>query len=437
MTDVDPELFYDAAAAYKKNSDHAGAALRKLAGVDAAGAAGTHGVGPQWASSYDAAAEEAGQVAYRLVNVFHNLGSLLRQNGINHDQTEEASTLNQRDAYGAPITPPGESAGTFIDAAVAVSSVAGGGDPEPPHWNLVADRIVDGWPDGHPDHALAASAAWETFGHDLVRIDDQPGPEEQRLIVDVEAAEIAPLVDRLEEARGVNTDIAGACGDLSRAAKDYGNKLKSVKDDMAFVVNQLHWLIIILDSYPPVLHRLTGPIKETFIAAAVTQINGLNAALRTIATASMTDLTAAGSAMGAALPAVKRLLDLVPRRVNPTPTHRVNDNRRKGRRAEDIAGIDQSKKVRIPVRNPKPGRPRFRIPDEIDDENHVVREVKNVKKLDTTQQIRDIAEWARDNGYKLVIVVDKGRTDAGSVEQTLERDFEGLDVVIDDSKNLS
>ncbi|VBA45711.1 hypothetical protein LAUMK191_00452 [Mycobacterium attenuatum] len=437
MTDVDPELFYDAAAAYTENSDHAAAALRKLAGVEAARAAGTHGVGPQWGSSYDVAAEEAGQVAYRLVNVFHNLGSLLRQNGINHDQTEEASTLNQRDAYGAPITPPGESAGTFIDAAVAVSSVAGGGDPEPPHWNLVADGIVDGWPDGHPDRALAASAAWETFGHDLVRIDDQPGPEEQRLIVDVEAAEIAPLVDRLEEARGVNTDIAGACGDLSRAAKDYGNELKSVKDDMAFVVNQLYWLIIILDGYPPALHRLIGPIKEMFIAAAVTQINGLNTVLRATATASMTDLTAAGSAMGTALPAVKRLLDLVPRRVDPTPTQRVNDNRRKGRRAEDIAGIDQTKKVPIRVMDPKTGEERIRIPDEIDERNHVMREVKNVKKLAATQQLRDMAQWARDNGYKLVIVVDKGRTDRGNVEQTLESNYKGLDVVIDDSKNLS
>ncbi|KZS59140.1 hypothetical protein A4G26_12330 [Mycobacterium kansasii] len=199
----------------------------------------------------------------------------------------------------------------------------------------------------------------------------------------------------------------------------------------------MHWLIIILDSYPPVLHRLTGPIKEAFIAAAVTQINGLNAALRTTATASMTDLTAAGSAMGTALPAVKRLLDLVPRRVNPTPTQRVNDNRRKGRRAEDIAGIDQTKKVPIRVTDPKTGARRTRIPDEIDPTTRVVREVKNVKKLDSTQQLRDMAQWARDNGYKLVIVVDKGRTVYGDLEARLKDQFPGLNVEIDDSKNLS
>jgi uncharacterized protein YukE len=437
VTDVDPELFYDAAAAYKENSDHTAAALNKLTGVDAASAAGTHGVGPQWATAYDTAADEVGQVAYRLVNVFHNLGSLLRQDGVNHDETEAASTLNQRDAYGAPITPPGESAGTYIDAAVKVSSVAGGGDPEPPHWDLVRGQITDGWPDGHPDHALSASTAWETFGHDLVHIDDQPGPEEQRLIVDVEAAEIAFVIDRLNEARGVSTDIAGACGDMSRAAKDYGNKLKSVKDDMASVVHYLDMVLSVLDAYPPVLHPLTELIKETYIATAVTQINGLNAALRVTATASIKDLGVAATAMGTALPAVKSLLTHVPRSVTPTPTQRVNENRRKGRRAEELAGIDQSKKVPIRVTDPKTGARRIRIPDELDPENHVMREVKNVQKLETTQQIRDMAQWARDNGYKLVIVVDKGRTDAGTVEQRLKDDYPGLNVTIDASQNLS
>ncbi|WP_096284195.1 putative toxin [Mycobacterium ahvazicum] len=438
MTDVDPELFYDAAAAYKENSDHTAAALNKLTGVDAANAAGTHGVGPQWATAYDAAADEVGQVAYRLVNAFHNLGSLLRQDGVNHDETEDASTLNQRDAYGAPVTPPGESAGTFIDAAVKVSSVAGGGDPEPPHWDLVRGQITDGWPDGHPDHALSASAAWETFGHDLVGIDDQPGPEEQRLIVDVEAAEIAFVIDRLNEARMVSTDIAGACGDMSRAAKDYGNELKSVKDDMAFIVKCLYLIVTALDAYPPQLHLIAEAIKNTFIATAVTQINGLNAALRVTATASMKDLGVAGTAMGTALPAVKSILALVPRSVTPTPTQRVNDNRRKGRRAEEIAGIDQTvPKQRIQIVDPNTGKTRYRIPDELDRDNHVVREVKNVQKLRVTQQIRDFAEYAQERGFKFVIVVDKGRTDYQGALETLQRDYQGLQVEIDDSRNLS
>jgi hypothetical protein len=48
-----------------------------------------------------------------------------------------------------------------------------------------------------------------------------------------------------------------------------------------------------------------------------------------------------------------------------------------------------------------------------------------------------MAQWARDNGYKLVIVVDKRRTDAGTVEQRLRDEYPGLNVTIDASQNLS
>jgi hypothetical protein len=438
VTDVDPDLFYDAAAVYRENSDQAAAALHKLAGVDASSGAGTHGVGPEWAKAYDLAADEVGQVSYRLVNIFHNLGGLLQQDGVNHDETEQASTLNQLDPFGSPVPPQGETAGTFIDGNVQIPSASGGGDPAPPHWDLVRDRITDGWPDGHPDRLLTASSAWENYGHDLVGINDMPSAEEYRLLVDVEAAEIAPVMDRLNETRSVSTNVAGATGDLSRASKDYGNKLKSVKDDMAFIVDKLHWVLLILDAYPPQVHRLVEPVKEGFINLAATQINGLNAGLRATATLSMKDLGSAAGAMGTTLPTTKTLLALVPRRVNPTPAQRVNDNRRKGARAEQIAGIDPNrKKARIPVKDPRPGFPKFRIPDELDTENRVLREVKNVAVLEPTQQIRDMAEWARDNGYQMVIVVDKGRTDTTGVLDTLRKDFPGLNVTIDKSRNLS
>ncbi len=437
MTDVDPELFYDAAVVYSENSDAAAATLGKITGADISSAAGTHGVGPQWGTAFDAAADDVGQVAYRLVNVFHNLGSLLRQDGVNHDQTEQASTLNQRDAYGAPITPPGVSAGTYVETAVNVGSVAGGGDPEPPHWDLVRHRITDGWPDGHADHALAAAAAWEDLGHGLVQIDDQPSPQEQRLLSDVKADEIPFVTGPTQrDPRCQHQCRRRVRGPVARS-EGLWQQLKSVKPQMADAVHYLYAIVSVLDSYPPVLREIAEPLKELYISIAVHEINGLNAALRVTATASMTGLAAAGTAMGKSLPAVKTLLTLVPRRVNPTPAQRVNDNRRKGRRAEEIAGIDQAKKRSIQVTDETTGATRTRIPDQIDDENHVVREVKNVAQLDATQQIRDMAQWARDNHYKLVIVVDKGRTDYGTVLERLRQQFPGLDVSIDDSMNLS
>lgn len=434
-TDIDPELFYDTAVVYKQNSDAAAAALGKLADVETSNAAGSNGVGPQWASAYDLAAGEAGEVAYRLVNVFHNLGNLLRQNGINHDQTEQASTLNRHNQFGDPIPPAGETTGTFLGAPADVGTVKGGDDPEPPHWDLVRDRITDGWPNGHPDRLWAASSAWTTFGHDLVAVDDQASPAELALITGVDAAEIGVVTTRMNEARIINTDVAGACGDLARASKAYGDKMETTKFGMKLLVAELYALKLTLDE--PRLWPIRSWVMKTATNMAVGTINGLNTALRATAGTTMADLGAAGLSMGTALPAVKTLLDLVPRRVDPTPAERVNDNRRKGSRAEQRAGIDPGKKRPIRVTDPNTGQTRTRIPDELDDENHVLREVKNVKRLYATQQLRDMAQWARDNGYKMVIVVDKGRTEIGNVEETLEAKYPGLDVVIDQSINLS
>lgn len=49
---------------------------------------------------------------------------------------------------------------------------------------------------------------------------------------------------------------------------------------------------------------------------------------------------------------------------------------------------------------------------------------------------QDMAKWAQDNGYKLVIVVDKGRTDYTGFVETMKQKY-GLDVEIDASRNLS
>jgi hypothetical protein len=240
----------------------------------------------------------------------------------------------------------------------------------------------------------------------------------------------------MNEARILNTDVAGACGDLARAAQGYGDKMETTKFGMKLLVAELNALKQTLDE--PYLWPFRSWVMKTATNMAVNTINNLNTALRTTAGTTMLDLGAASLSMGTALPAAKTLLDLVPRRVNPTPTERINDNRRKGSRAEQRAGIDPTvSKQRIPVKNPKPGRPKYRIPDELDRETKTLREVKNVKTLTAPQQLRDMAEWARDNGYQMVIVVDKGRTDIGAVEQTLEQQYQGLDVVIDQGINLS
>jgi uncharacterized protein YukE len=430
VTDVDPDLFYDAAAAYKDNSDAAADSLATLTGTGAANSAGSNGAGPTWATAFDATADQAGQVAYRLVNSLHNIGNLLQQDGVNHDQTELATTLNQRDADGDPVTPAGQSEGTFLTVASDIPSVAGGSTPTPDHWDLVADRIRDGWPNGNPANLRSIADAWSAFGHGLVAVNETAGPDELSLLANTEADEIFAATERMNMSHVITVDLAAAAGDLSRAAKDYGDKLESAQSDMAFVCTSLHAMLVILSAWPPQLRKIARKLKDLYTDIAVMQINGLGDGLRTTVTSTIGGLTTANTSLAGAIKDGDQLLALVPRKVAPTKAEVIRENQRKGAQGERRAGINTTEKRRIDVINPKPGRPRFRIPDELDDRNHVLREVKNVNTLSATRQIRDMAEWAQQNGYKMVIVVDN-RTSVGTVEQRLEDQYRGLDVVID------
>lgn len=430
--DVDPELFYDAAASYKSQSDGAARALSTLTGaLSTSNAAGTHGVGPQWAGAYDSAADSTGVLASRLVNALHNIGNLLQQNGVNHDETEAASTLNQRDADGDPVTPPGETEGTYLAAPTDVPSAAGGDKPEPLGWSLVKGRVTDGWPNGSPAALRTAATAWETFGHTIVDVNASPGTEEVNLTTNVVSDEMPAATARMTSSHDITASVSGAAGDLSRSAKDYADKLQFVQDGMTRVLALLWAMVAIPKRWPPILRRAADALIDHAIDTAVDHCNDLNRALRTTAEKTITDLGAAQSSLSRSLTKADALLALTPRAVAPTPAERIRENQRKGAEAERRAGIDPNKpKTRI---FPDPSNSnKYRIPDELDPQNRVLREVKNVQRLSATRQLRDMAKWAQENGYKMVIVVDQGRTQgADGVEQKLEADNPGLDVVIE------
>lgn len=441
--DVDPELFYDAAVAYKRESDGAAGALTILTGgLNSSNAAGSNGVGPRWATAYDSTADLAGLVASRLVNSLHNIGNLLQQNGVNHDVTEAASTLNRRDADGDPVTPPGETEGSFLSAPADVPSASGGNTPEPLGWDLVKDRVTDGWPNGSPSALRSAATAWEAFGHRLVEVNATAGPEELSLTTNVVSVEIPPATQRMNSARDITTDVAAAAGDLARAARDYADQLQFVQDGMARVLALLWAMVSIPKRWPPLLRRAADVVIDNAIETAVAHCNHLNEALRTTAETTITNLGTAHTSLGGALGNAEGLLALTPRQVAPTPTERIRANQRKGAAAERRAGIDPNlAKTRIfpyqndPSASPKQ-RQKYRIPDELNREERVLREVKNVQKLSATSQLRDMAKWAANNGYTMAIVVDQGRTQgAEAVERTLEaqaaQNGKHLDVVID------
>lgn len=428
MTDVDPQLFYDTANGYKVDSDVVAGALTTVTGaLQTSDAAGTNGVGPAFAAAFDHTADSVGQLTSKLVNSFHNVGNVLQQSGINHDTTEEASTLNQRDADGDPVTPAGQTEGTFLPGITDIASVSGGSKPEPLGWNLVGDEVTDGWPNGDPAKLSAASAAWETFGFKVQEV-AFASPAEIYLVSHVESPEMPAATEKMNNTRNVAVTAATTGGDLSRAASEYAAALTQAQE---FITSTLFWLWL-MHQVPKSRNPAIRLSQEAALFAArqtaIWHCNNVNAALRTSAEAIIGDvgLKRVDSDLTRGLDRVDKLLGLTPRQVAPTPSERIRDNRRRGMEAERRAGIPEGvPKEQIDI----PGTDRYRIPDNLDNTNQVLTEVKNVNTLSATQQIKDMALWAKENGYSMVIIVDN-RTDVGTVEERLRELYPGLNLTI-------
>ena len=77
--------------------------------------------------------------------------------------------------------------------------------------------------------------------------------------------------------------------------------------------------------------------------------------------------------------------------------------RRVGNEGEKAAGITK-KKVRIESAT---GTASYRIPDELDIDNGILREVKNVKNLSYTNQLKDFNLYAQEQGLQFVLETRK------------------------------
>jgi len=100
------------------------------------------------------------------------------------------------------------------------------------------------------------------------------------------------------------------------------------------------------------------------------------------------------------------ILDRTPRQTNPIRNRDRRQNQIAGDEGERRAGIPQGvPKQRVVVR--LDGKPVAVLPDLIDDNNHNVVEVKNTNEIRPyNEQIRAEAEYAKERGYTMTLVVD-------------------------------
>jgi hypothetical protein len=90
--------------------------------------------------------------------------------------------------------------------------------------------------------------------------------------------------------------------------------------------------------------------------------------------------------------------------------------RRLGSIAEKARGISGPKEsIRIP------GAPGLRIPDALDRIRKILTEIKNVRNLSYTRQMRDFANWCKVNGFKFYLYVRKSTTFSKPLQEAIDR----------------
>jgi len=96
-----------------------------------------------------------------------------------------------------------------------------------------------------------------------------------------------------------------------------------------------------------------------------------------------------------------------------TPTERA---RRLGQEGEVSEGITESAKRRIPSLT---GTARYRIPDAVNPETQMLKEVKNVQYQSYTSQIRDYVAYSKNRRYTFELVVRQDTQLSGPLEEAI------------------
>jgi len=89
--------------------------------------------------------------------------------------------------------------------------------------------------------------------------------------------------------------------------------------------------------------------------------------------------------------------------------------RQLGKEGEDAAGIINAKS-RIPSLS---GTAKYRIPDELLQDEKILREIKNVSSQSYTNQLRDFNAWSKQNGYQFVLEVRPGAKLSGPLQEAI------------------
>ncbi|WP_054815487.1 putative toxin [Nocardia arizonensis] len=421
MTDlnVDPELFYELAGAYSRASTSTSAALRQLDNElrSAVKMTGGDDGGLEWGGKYHKAAVEAVVTAGIATDVLCRMAALVRQSGVNHDESENAEEYNKPGGALPEADPGGESF-----TARPPKNPGGGTRAEPTGWKVVMGAVK--WVDGDTGLLQKAAASWSTTATKYNTLDTEI-KSKMKLLNGSTAPEI-PDIDQTNTTVLDGTEILGdAMLQLSGATSGYADILEAAQEaiEWELQVQTVVQAINVIDA-ATVGRPITKIIRET----AEAEIDNSNRKITQI----LVGLADARRVSGGMLDAVsttvtssvntkfKPVLDKqLKRPPEPTKADQARQNKLKGAKAESRAGIDPTKKKES---LPSPSRTaRNRTPDDLDHSNRRLTEVKNVDKQEYTDQLKDFLSYSQTNGYELVLITDNRTKLAPEIEDLVKQ----------------
>ncbi|ORI13121.1 hypothetical protein BJD99_00195 [Rhodococcus sp. 1163] len=383
--------------------------------ADTGSMAGTDDVGQEFSSAYDEQAANFESMGRNLGTAIHIYGRVLIQMGKNHAQAEADSNVNGNGEIVAPVD-PGDA--PFNTCFALPPSAGGEGDGLSEVIGLL-QHIGVPIPNGDTDKLTTASTAWARVAS------DNDGTYRGRLLSasstldELNSEEVDIVVEDLEELNSLvdeYADLAGALRDSAEAHKSY---LADVRAQIGDLLDELAIELAvtaavgILSSFVSfgVGGAVAGAKATSTIARFGSKITGVITAVKGMRAATKISSFFRSSSLAKSNARIVRYLQMELKQAST----QGQKNNLAGRIGELKAGIDPNTVKRSVQING-----RTRIPDEIDDINDVVREVKNTNTIGATQQIKDVATYAKANGYTMELIVDSRTVISGPLQTMID-----------------
>jgi len=364
--------------------------------------AGSDSCGEQFAEAWGPGAESAVWIYHDLVNGAGTLASMIKMSATNHRRANRKAVMIPGAAVYDDDLPlqPDEPVSVLISTPPSSLGGDGGG---PDWWHWVADRVGGLlYPDADTDQLRKAGTHWtaeadKLAGYtsylevtvNLLAAQDSPEVPMAKVAVRDLGDALDSLVSML---RALGEGAAGFAEDVDQHRDQMEHELKSF----------IAWTVgLQIVSHGLAIFTLGGSEligQSAQVAKIIAAANKVREILVALAAATVLRLGTVTKVIEVGAKAATSIRGLT------AASLKMARVRAAGVAGEKAAGIVKNTQ-RIPAAS---GKAAFRIPDELDDVNRILGEVKNVKTLGKTSQLEDFAIWARSNGYQMVIYVRQG-----------------------------